>query len=270
MDKKLFFLGIGVAIVLVFAGTAAWSGVAKLSSTHGDRETLYQVSSMNALAQGAFDGIQPVSELKKHGDFGIGTFDSLNGEMIVLDGKVYQATADGNIRVAPDDVTTPFAEVTYFDRDINITEDRSLNYSEFTLDLTAKLPSKNVISAVKIHGRFPVMNVRSVPQQQKPFPTLVSAATNQSMYTYENAEGTIVGYYEPEFLNGIGVPGYHLHFISDDRRAGGHVLDFITERGMIVDLDTTTGFFAFLPAPDSSTGIDAAMNVSADLARAER
>lgn len=270
MDKKLFFLGIGVAVVLVFAGAAAWSGVAKASQTHGDREILYQVSSMNALAQGAFDGVQPVSEVRKHGDFGIGTFDSLNGEMIILQGKVYQVTSDGKVRVAPDDMTTPFVETTYFDRDIVITEDQRMNFSRMTSDITTKLPSKSAISAIRIHGRFPFMKVRSVPLQQKPFPTLLSATTNQSVFSYENIEGTVVGFYEPEFLNGIGVPGYHLHFISDDHLAGGHILDFTAERGMIVEFDTTPGFFASLQAPDPSAGIDASKNISADLAKAER
>ncbi len=270
MDTKLFYLGIGLAVALVFAGASAWSGVAKASSIHGDRETLYQVSSMNALAQGSFDGIEPVAEIKKHGDFGLGTFDSLNGEMIVLDGKVWQVTADGKVRVAPDDVTTPFAELTFFDRDIAIPEDKPVNYTGLTSEITAKLPSKNSISAVKIHGHFPSIKVRSVPRQEKPFPTLVAAAANQSVFTLENATGTVVGFYEPEYLNGIGVPGYHLHFISDDHRTGGHILDLTTEPGMTVELDTTTGFFASLPAPDPSVGVDAAKNVSADLVRAER
>ena len=57
-------------------------------------------------------------ELKKHGDFGIGTFDALDGEMIVLDGVVYQAKADGHIYQAADNLTTPFATVTYFDSDL--------------------------------------------------------------------------------------------------------------------------------------------------------
>ena len=68
-----------------------------MPGTHADRETLYQVSTIDALMQGAYEGVQPVSEIRKHGDFGIGTFDALDGEMIVLDGTVYQAKADGKI-----------------------------------------------------------------------------------------------------------------------------------------------------------------------------
>ena len=109
MDTK-FFLGIGLAIVLVFAGTAIYSSFAKLptaAETTDDREVLYQVSTIDALMQGVFDGVQPVGEIRKRGDFGIGTFDALDGEMIVLDGVVYQAKADGQIYTAADGQTDP-------------------------------------------------------------------------------------------------------------------------------------------------------------------
>ena len=102
MDTK-FFLGIGLAIVLVFAGASVYTSFAKLQDTAAgpdDREVLYQVSTIDALMQGVFDGVQPVGEIRKHGDFGIGTFDALDGEMIVLDGVVYQAKADGHIYTA--------------------------------------------------------------------------------------------------------------------------------------------------------------------------
>src|SRR5512136_1450849 len=119
MDAK-FFLGIGLAIVLVFAGAAVYSSFMKLpgvARATGDREVLYQVSTIDALMQGVFDGVQPVGEIRKRGDFGIGTFDALDGEMIVLEGVVYQAKADGHIYTAADSQTTPFATVTFFDRD---------------------------------------------------------------------------------------------------------------------------------------------------------
>ena len=117
MDNLKFFLGIGLAIVLVFFGASVYTRFGGDTTGPVDRETLYQVSTIDALMQGVFDGIQPVGELKTHGDFGIGTFDALDGEMIVLDGVVYQAKADGHIYRASDSLTTPFATVTYFDRD---------------------------------------------------------------------------------------------------------------------------------------------------------
>ena len=115
MDNK-FFLGIGLAIVIVFAASAVYINLQK-NAPATDHDTLYQVSTIDALMQGVFDGVQPVGELKRHGDFGIGTFDALDGEMIVLDGVVYQAKADGRIYPVKDSATTPFATVTHFTKD---------------------------------------------------------------------------------------------------------------------------------------------------------
>ena len=35
----------------------------------------------------------------------------------------------------------------------------------------------------------------------------------------------MVGFWYPDWIGTVNVPGYHLHFISDDRRTAGHVLD---------------------------------------------
>src|SRR5512136_979835 len=169
MDAK-FFLGIGLAIVLVFAGAGVYSSFTKLPGTAratGDREVLYQVSTIDALMQGVFDGVQPVGEIRKHGDFGIGPFDALEGEMIVLDGVVYQAKADGHIYTAGDHQTTPFATVTYFDRDIATTTTSPMNLSVFSSTMAARLPSGNMVYAVQMHGTFPTMKVRAIPAQNK-------------------------------------------------------------------------------------------------------
>jgi len=269
MDRKLFFLGFGLALAIIFCGASVYGGVEKALQPHADRETLYQVSTMNALAQGSFAGVLPVAELKKHGDFGIGTFDGLNGEMIVLDGNVYQALSNGTITTAPDAETTPFAMVTWFDRDYTVTTNRSMNYTELTGDLTSKLPSDNMMYAVRIHGIFPAMKVRSVPAQQKPYPPLVAATANQSVYSYTDTEGTIVGFYLPGFMNGPNMAGYHLHFISDSRKAGGHVIDFDAGANTTIELDATPQLFLTVPLSEGS-GIDAAKNVSEELVKAER
>ena len=269
MDKKMFFLGIGLAVVMVFCGSMVISNLAKVSQSHADRGSMYQVSTMNALAQGAFEGIQPVSELKKHGDFGIGTFDGLDGEMIVLNGNVYHAMANGSVRIAMDSETTPFSEVAYFNRDFSVTEDHLLNYSEFASDLSAKLPSENGIYSVKIHAEFPSITVRAIPRQEPPYISLLAASANESVYTYQNMTGTIVGFYEPEYLSGVGAPGYHLHFISDDGKHGGHILDMTVPSGTVAEFGTLHGFTMILPEPGAPTKPDPGRNLTTDIARAE-
>ena len=235
-----------------------------------DREVLYQVSTIDALMQGVYDGVQPVGEIRKHGDFGIGTFDALDGEMIVLDGVFYQAKADGHIYAASDSQTTPFATVTYFNRDQTATTDRPMNLSTFAAIMAAQLPSRNMVYAVQMHGTFPSMKVRAIPAQDKPYPTLAEASKNQSVYTYAETTGTVVGFYTPVFFAGLNVGGYHLHFISDDRKTGGHILDLTVPENTTVEYDITPGFAMALPTSGDFTGVDLSQDLSGDLAKIEK
>ena len=271
MDAK-FFLGIVLAVVIVFAGAAVYSSFAKFpggARATGDREVLYQVSTIDALLQGVFDGVQPVGEIRKHGDFGIGTFDALEGEMIVLDGIVYQAKADGNIYTAADSQTSPFATVTYFDSDQTATTGMPMNLSVFSSTMAALLPTGNMIYAVQMHGTFPSMKVRAIPAQQKPYPTLAEAAKNQSVYTYSDTTGTVVGFYTPVFFEGLNVAGFHLHFLSDDYNTGGHILDFTVPANVTVEYDITPVFEMSLPTSGAFTGVDLSQDLSRELARVE-
>ena len=271
MDNLKFFLGIGLAVVLVFCGVSVYTHVVKTTPADAaDRETFYQVSTIDALMQGVYDGVQTTGELKTHGDFGIGTFNALDGEMIVLDGVVYHAKADGHITISSDSQTTPFATVTWFDKDQAVITDTPMNFSVFATTMEKRLPSGNMIYAVRMHGAFPTMTVRAIPAQQKPYPTLTEAAKNQSVCTYSNATGTVVGFYTPVFFKGINVAGYHLHFISDDHATGGHILDFTVPAGTTVEYDITPGFTMGLPTTGDFTGIDLSQDLSADLAKIEK
>ncbi|MFA5220704.1 MAG: acetolactate decarboxylase [Methanoregula sp.] len=268
MDYK-FLLGIGVAVAIIFFVAAFATSLSKQNQPT-DRETLYQVSTIDALMQGVFDGVETVGDLKKHGDFGIGTFDALDGEMIVLDGKYYQAKADGRIYPAPDNATTPFATVTDFSTDIKEKTDHAMNFSVFSATMSARLPSANMIYAVKIHDTFPLVKVRAIPAQHKPYPTLADAAENQSVYTYSKVTGTIVGFYTPVIFKGLNVPGYHLHFIADDHLTGGHILEVTIPENSTVEYDITPGFATALPTSGAFTGVDLSQDQSAALAKVEQ
>jgi acetolactate decarboxylase len=271
MDTK-FFLGIGLAVVLVFSFAAVYTSFSRLPTAvvvPEDHETLYQVSTIDALMLGVYDGIQPISELKKHGDFGIGTFDALEGEMIALDGEVYQAKADGGVYLVMDNATTPFATITKFDRDFSLTTGQPMNFSVFSKDMSTRLPSQNMIYAVRVHGTFPWMKVRAIPAQQKPYPTLTDAAKNQSVYTYTYTTGTLVGVYMPAFFDGLNVPGYHLHFLSDDHQTGGHILDFVVPANTTVEYDITPKFEMLLPTSGAFTGVNLSQDLSKELVRVE-
>ncbi len=260
----------GIAIIFAAFAILVYTLGAGSANASTGRETLYQVSTIDALQQGVFNGIQPVGELRKHGDCGIGTFDALDGEMIVLDGVVYQATADSRVRIAPDNLTVPFATVTYFDRDfVNVTVEQ-MNYTAFTLLMADRLPSQNMVYAVRMHGTLPFLKVRMIPAQEKPYPSLSEAAGNESVYTYTNISGSVVGCYIPVFFGGLNVVGYHLHFIGDDRQTGGHILDFTVPEHTAVEYDITPEFTMILPTSGDFTEVDLSQDLSREVSNAEK
>lgn len=190
-----------------------------------DSGVLYQLSTIQALMEGVYDGAAPVGSLKARGDMGIGTFTGLDGEMVVLDGKVYQVKADGSVREAPDELTTPSATVA-FSRPAIVREIGALgSFAELEKAVDALLPSENLFYAVRVQGRFAYLNARSVPAQRKPYPKLTEVVKDQSVFEFRDTLGTLVGFRSPEFAKGLTFPGYHLHFLDAARARGGHVLD---------------------------------------------
>lgn len=202
---------------------AAFLLVAGCSADKADRG-LYQVSTLQALMQGNYDGETQVCALQGRGDTGIGTFDALEGEMIVIDGCVYQARVDGTVLRVSDN-TTPFANVA----PIAGAEQKQLafdgGFDSLKQALSENFPGENYPCVFRIDGEFENVKFRSVPKQSKPYPPLADAAKKQAVFHKDKAVGSIVGFRFPEYFGGINVTGYHLHFISADRSAGGHLLD---------------------------------------------
>lgn len=226
-------------IFLVAAGT----GCSHLS---GNRETLYQVSLIDALLEGVYDGAVSCGELKRHGDLGIGTFDALDGEMIVLNGQVYQVKADGVAYNVDDSVQTPFAAVTYFDPDRKVEVQSAVDYAMLQEVLDDTLSTENILYALRIEGTFEYIKTRSVPRQTKPYPRLVEIVEEQPIFEFHDIKGSIVGFRLPSYVKGINVPGYHLHFITEALDAGGHLLE-CSFKDITVEIDDTSEFFMVLP-----------------------
>ena len=195
---------------------------------HREREphVLFQASTIGALLDGAFDGDLSFAELAEHGDLGLGTLNHLDGEMIAIDGGFFRADVDGNVtRVAPEE-RTPFAVVTRFEPTIDEqlpAEGRS--HEELLAQIDRLVPEGASSCAVRLDGRFERVRARSVPRQHPPYRPLTEVVADQHVFELAGVEGTMLGFRFPAYVEGIEVPGYHLHFISADRRRGGHVLD---------------------------------------------
>lgn len=233
------------------------------------KDTLMQVSTIDALLAGAYDGQMTLGELKTHGNLGIGTFDALAGEMIVLDGAVYQAKSDGAVVEMPDQATTPFAAVVTFCADQSIPISDPLSETELKAKIDKRAPNKNIFLALRIDGSFPFMKIRSVPGQKKPYPPLADVVKHQVVYEHTNVTGTVLGFRCPAFVKGINVPNYHLHFISDDRKIGGHILDFTTGQAQL-QLDACNRFYMVLTDREEFSSLDLSKDRSQELEKVEK
>jgi acetolactate decarboxylase len=196
-----------------------------LHLSYAEPPTLYQVSTISALKEGRYHGPTTFDTLKRHGDFGLGTLNALDGEMIAVDGRFFQIPADGTVHEIAASAQTPFAVVCFFkaERKLPVGEHQDLSRLLQWLDEAA--PDQEKFVAIRIDGTFPGMKVRSVPRQDKPYPTLGDALKRQTVFDLTNTEGTLVGFRCPSSTGGAAVAGYHFHFINRERTAGGHVLD---------------------------------------------
>ena len=253
------------------ANSGSTESAASSDSSTGERDVINQVSLLQGLTFGDYNGSVPVSQLKKLGDIGIGTFDALNGELIMLEGTVYRAASDGTIEVVPDDEKIPFANVTFFDSDevIQLNNIDNVNTLKAELDKKVNEAGKNRFYMIKAEGTFTKMDVRSELPQKKPYKPLAKVLeTDQTFFNYENIKGTVVGLYCPEYMNDLNAVGWHFHFISEDRKAGGHVLD-LSAKETNVTMDRTDYFSMTLPDNEMFNEFDLTIDQSEDIKKVE-
>jgi len=194
------------------------------------RDTLVQVSVIDALLQGMYDGIYPIGKLLKQGDTGIGTFHALEGEMVVLNDTVFQVLASGQVQKPVLETTTPFAAIAPFYADTAYVL-TAFTFDSLKLNFNRYFPTQNIFYVIKIKGEFEYMKTRSVPKQEKPYKPLVEVTANQPEFEFKQVQGDIVGFFCPEYAKGINVTGFHLHFLTSDRTGGGHILNFNMKSG---------------------------------------
>jgi acetolactate decarboxylase len=206
-----------------------------------NEDVLFQVSTMNAIFRADYDGEITYGKLKQHGDFGIGTFDALDGELFALEGKFYRIKADGRAYPVDDSMKTPFAVITFFQPDKSVLSDKVSDYEQLQSYLDSLLPAKDIFYAIKIEGTFEYVKARNIPRQNRPYPQFSEVVKNQIIFEFHDVEGTMVGFWCPAYLEEINVPGYHFHFITKDKRMGGHLLECQMEN-VKIEIDYTPEF----------------------------
>lgn len=202
-----------------------------------EQNKMYQVSTLQALALGYSKAVITVGELLEKGDTGLGTFEDVNGEMIVLDGHCYRARQDGTVVEVDPGIGVPFAAVARLRGEREFSIGYMKDFASIGEALTLKIEEKfglNSMHVVRIDGMFHQIDARSeAPYRSHHIPLKEILSKNQTSFQFDDIKGTLVGVYYPDHMDGINMPGWHLHFLSEDRRKGGHVFDVSVKEGTV-------------------------------------
>ena len=218
---------------------------------HSDDMVLYQTSLMSGLIDGVYEGDVTIKELLEHGDFGLGTFNQLDGELIAFDSHVHHLKEDGSAHVARPDQKTPFACMTFFKPTIERDLNEPMSHRDIEAMINELVDADNLFCAVRIDGEFESVRTRTVPRQEPPYKPMLQAIAHQPMFDFKERSGVMVGFRSPEYVQGINVAGFHIHFITDDRDGGGHVVEYRLKQGrlqigiiskLFIDLPRTEAF----------------------------
>jgi acetolactate decarboxylase len=220
-----------------------------VSTAQNDNDTFYQYSIWFAFVNKVFDGHLTVKALKEHGDVGLGSFDFLDGELVMLDGVAYRIRENGEITTGADDDQIVYADAAFFNKDASFSIDESITFPDLASKLDEKKKSPQYFYIYKIHGTFKHIKLGGVPKVEKPFTDgLDVLIPNRPVFETENISGTLVGFYCPDYIGHINAKGHHFHFISDDKKWGGHVMEFESSSALEVQMDQKTKYQFDLPS----------------------
>lgn len=160
-----------MVIAGIFPGNSLWKGDRK-NEFFFKQQTSFQAALLQSLVLGHYEGSVEVKELKRQGDFGIGTFDSLDGELVMCRGRVYQVNGRGEVKEADDRWKVPFADVFFFetDRTLPMKDISSLDELREKADGFIKNWGPNYFYGIRIHGTFEKVYARSEKHRKSLMP----------------------------------------------------------------------------------------------------
>lgn len=230
--KKLFFV---ILALQIFGCTA------------DKKDMIFHYSVLKALDNGILEGTITTGELKKHGDNGLGTFNELNGEMIMMDHVVYRVSADGKILKPGDETLVPYSIVSFYDQEEVLHMEGLIDYPSLKAYVEERLPSQNLFYAFRISGEFDYIKCGGANKQEKPYTkSLTEMSADRPVFESKNISGTLIGFWCPAYIGDINTVGFHLHFLSDDQSIGGHLMEFHS-RSLNIGYDVKSVYEINLP-----------------------
>ncbi len=221
-------------LLAFFVCAASVPGYAQVSEPKG---TLFQVSTLTGLERGLFYPVTTVGQMRQNGNIGVGAFEGMDGELLIIDGQAYNAMYSGKVVPVEDNSPIGYGAVAVLTANRTESMQNVPSYNQLQKSLEQLLPNKNIFYVFKIQATFNYLKVRSTAKQEKPYPGLAVVVKNQSTFEFNNIKGTLIGFRCPAYIQGVYAPGFHLHFISEDRQKGGHVLE-----ANVADLTAQIGY----------------------------
>lgn len=196
---------------------------------------MFQVATLQSLALGYTKPVVTVKELLQHGDTGLGTYKNVDGEMILAFGECYRADENGAVTRVQDNTGVPFSAVSFLNGTREFDIDRIDNIASLKILLNNRIEEDfglNSMHMVRIDGEFSRVYARSESAYESQHVELKEILRNtQKDFTFEDIDGSLVCVYFPDYMDGINAAGWHFHFISADRKKGGHVFEIDMIRG---------------------------------------
>ncbi|MCF6269386.1 MAG: acetolactate decarboxylase [Melioribacteraceae bacterium] len=203
-------------------------------------DDIYQYSSKNILLENDYVGDLTVGEIKRKGNFGLGTFNMFDGELVFYETNVYQAKTDGTINEMPNDKLSPYVVTKFFEADTTITFPNNISLDSLKAILLPIVENTNTPLAIKIDAKFKTLKSRSIDKVDNESIELTEIIANQTEFDFTNVKGTVIGFWYPQYFDGVNFPGFHFHVLLDDLSGGGHLLD-CTFENLNIEIDFASG-----------------------------
>ncbi|MDA3860259.1 MAG: acetolactate decarboxylase [Melioribacteraceae bacterium] len=232
---KIYF-----GIILLLITTSCVNEIENNNVDFNSSDNIFQYSSKNGLLNHDYVGDLTLGEIKENGNFGLGTFNMVDGEMVIFDGNVYQVLTNGEINNISSDVLSPFVVTKFFNSDTSFSLPKNLSLDSAKSILAQAINNSSNPLAIKITGKFNTLKSRSVDKVANESVSLDEIVANQTVFDFTNVEGSVIGFWYPDYFDGVNFPGFHLHVLLNDLSGGGHLLDCSFDNAT-VEIDYASG-----------------------------
>ncbi|WP_200974824.1 acetolactate decarboxylase [Echinicola sp. 20G] len=207
-------------------------------------DKIWHYSILDAMRRGIYEGTNTVKELKAHGDFGLGTFNHLNGELVALDGVIYRIPPSGEVEVAPDTMISPFTSLSFFNADTTMTFPFTGDFEDLKRNIEGILPSRNVPYAIKVRSQWSEITVGGAkPVETTDTTELAVLMKSRPQYQAENIQGMMIGFFTPSLMSNVDLSPFHFHFLSEDKKFAGHLIKgSILNAELHIQIDSKDGY----------------------------